>query len=178
MHLDRRNALLVALLLSTTMAAKCITINEDAAVAVNIDDITGTYAIAPAVTAIPPATNCVTKNSADYIDPDFADIRNARLVDVKVQTIGTFGGTVSNGTVTANGTTVLRYSGPWSTFNTEQSLLTSSAMTTEPAGVAVIVSAITNSQPVTLCATGSFSQPTTAGLSLKVSAFAQVDAVP
>jgi hypothetical protein len=178
MHLDRKNTLLVALLLSTTMAAKCITINEDAAVAVNIDDITGTYAIPPAVTSILPPANCVTKNSADYIDPDFADIRNARLVDVKVQTIGAFAGSVSNGTVTANGTTVLRYSGPWATFNTEQSLLTSSAMTTEPAGVAVIVNAITNSQPVTLCATGTFSQPTTTGLSLKVSAFAQVDAVP
>jgi hypothetical protein len=176
MHLNRKTALLALLVLSTTMGAKCITVNDDALVAVNIDDITGTYAVAPGATTFG-AGNCVTKDASEYLDEDFTDIRNARLVDVKVQTSGQFPGTVTDGAITANGATVLSYSGPWNTFNTQQSLLSpATPLTTNPVGVAALIAAINAQEPVTICATGGFSQAATAGLSLTVTAFAQVDA--
>ena len=62
--------------------------------------------------------------------------------------------------------------------NTEQSLLTSTLLTRDATGVNVLLNAIKNASPVTLCGSGAFSQAATSGLSVSVQVFAQLDVQP
>ena len=76
-----------------------------------------------------------------------AKSRSARYYDIRVSVIGTYSGNV-NGTATIrkdNGVAspLLTFSGSWADFQTPQSLLGSSPhITPQPAGIAVLVSAL------------------------------------
>lgn len=125
---------------------------------------------------------------AEQIDASYTDkIQNARYYDIRVSVSGAYAGAVS-GTATIrknNGVTtpLLTFNGSWADFQTPQSFLGSSPhITPQPAGIAVLVSALTDftSNPTTvvyLAANGSLSQaPVPNGLSVKVEIFTQVDA--
>src|SRR5262245_1173769 len=89
------------------LGAQCIGLNEPGVFAVNVKDISGTYNISTGVTQFgnpPGTTSCATKNAAQYIDQNFATIKGGRLVDVTVQTNGSFNANVTNGSITINGT--------------------------------------------------------------------------
>ena len=178
MRSTARAIALLVLLFFVTTAEDCITVNEDAVISVDIQNVTGTYPITAGTTSFNNQGDCVTKNPADYIDQELADIVGARLVDVKVQTIGTFAGNVTGGAITVNGVTLLSYTGSWAAFNTPQSLLTSQLLTRNNAGVSELVDAVVTQSPIRVCASGAFSQATPAGLSVRVDVFAQADAKP
>jgi hypothetical protein len=173
----RSMALLLSMFLVTT-AEDCITVNDDALISVDIQNVTGTYPITAGTTSFNNQNDCVTKNPADYIDQDLAEIVAARLVDVTVQSIGTFSGNVNSGAVTVNGATLISYSGSWAAFNTAQSLLTSQLIQRNQAGVDALNTAIRNGNPIRVCASGAFSQPSVAGMSVRIEVFAQADAEP
>jgi hypothetical protein len=176
-----RNAVLALFLGIATLGATCISINDPGVFSLNVKNVTGTYSIQPGVTQFgnPPGSNsCTTQNASDYIDENFDVIKGARLVDVIVTTNGQFAGNVSNGLMTINGTTLLTYNGSWNAFNTPQSLLTTTLMQRNAAGVAALINAITNRQTVTLCARGSFDRASVGNLSVSVDVFAQVDVQP
>ena len=83
-------------------------------------------------------------------------VTGVSIYDITVQTVGNEdlgagGGTVSV-KVGTNGTTTLlfSYTGTWNQFKTPQSLLTSSAITLNPAGGSEIVRALNSQPPLTL----------------------------
>jgi hypothetical protein len=170
--------LLAGLLLSTALAAKCFSITDPFVVSVNVDDVTGVYDVDPNTVSFDPS--CTTKNPEDYIDQNYElESGGGRLVDITVQTVGTFAGDVVGGEATINGTTLVTYSGAWSTFSTPRSILTaSSPLVRNPAGVSALLSAIQNGQPITICHDGAFSEPTPDGLSIVVKVYAQVSVKP
>jgi hypothetical protein len=168
-------ALFVAL---ATMGFDCI--NDNFLVSVNIKGISGTYNINPGNNlSFDGSTQPIDANT--YLDKDYSDeIKDVRIYDIRLSTIGAYTGNI-NGTaqVIVNGvsTNLLGYSGSWSTFNTPQSLLTSSFLSRSAGGVATLVKAIQNKQAVTLRGFGTLSQgPVPSGLSVKIEVFGQVDA--
>lgn len=178
MHANRRSALLVAFIAVASLGATCISINDPGVFAINLQNVTGNYAIQPGVLQFgnPPGSNsCATVNSGSYIDQNFDVIKGGRLVDLIVTTHGSFAGSVNNGQLTVNGTPLLSYGGSWNAFNTPQSLLSSSLLTRNQLGVNTLINAIVNQQNITLCGSGAFSQAAAAGLSVEVEVFAQVD---
>jgi hypothetical protein len=179
MHANRRSALLVvAFVAVASLGATCISINDPGVFAINLQNVTGNYAIQPGVLQFgnPPGSNsCATVNAGSYIDQNFDVIKGGRLVDIIVTTHGSFAGNVSNGQLTVNGTPLLSYGGSWNAFNTPQSSLTSALLTRNQPGVNALINAIVNQQHITLCGSGAFNQATVAGLSVDVEVFAQVD---
>jgi hypothetical protein len=177
-----KNTALVVLVAMSGLAAECFEITDPFVVAVNVKDIKNTYNVTPGTTTFAPG--CVTKNPADYIDSNFDIANGAQLVDIIVQTNGTFAGNINGGQVRIGGSTqalqvLVNYSGPWSAFNTPQSLLqNSTAMTLNQAGVTTLLSLIENTSPIVICHSGAFSQAATAGMSIDISIFAQVNATP
>jgi hypothetical protein len=157
-----------------TMGFDCV--NDNALIAVNITGITGTYNINPGGTAF---DGSVTIKSSDYLNIDFGsiDLNTTRIYDIRVSTSGTFAGSVS-GQVLVNGTQILSFNGPWASFNTPQSLVTSPLFdrTNAAAGIAALVQAIRNRTDITLRGLGTTSQAVPSGLAVRVEVFAQVDA--
>jgi hypothetical protein len=174
----RRTILLVAAVAFTSMGLTCLSINDAGVFSINVKDVTGTFPISQGALLFGNPPSCATRNAADYIDADYSVISGGRLVDIIVKTNGTFAGNVNNGLLTINGTPLLRYSGSWNAFNTGQSLLTTTLMTRDATGVNVLLNAVRNAQTVTLCGSGAFSQAATAGLSVSVQVFAQLDVQP
>lgn len=169
--------LLIGAFATAAMAADCFSITDPFVVSVNVEDVTGTYNVTANTVTFDPS--CTVKQPVDYIDPQYQVQPGGRLVDITLQTIGTFAGNVVNGQVRVNGTTILSYSGPWSTFNAPQSLLNNSTQLVQnPAGVAALLAAIQGAQPISICHSGAFSQPSPAGLQIQVKVFAQVDVQP
>jgi hypothetical protein len=171
----RRFLLPLALLVSFTTAAKCITVADDPTIVVNVENLSHTYSVAPGTTSFTNPNDCVVRNVADYLDEEYGDIVGGRLVDVQVQTFGAFSGSISSGSVSVNGIQMLSYNGPWSNFETKRSLLTGSELQRHSAGVDELIDAVANSQPVTLCVGGSFTEAAPSGLSVKLDVLAQVD---
>lgn len=179
MRLNSKSLLLIALIAGTTMGAECISVDDDSVIVVNIENITGNYAITPGALVFNNPNNCVTKQVADYLDTDYGLVVGGRLVDITYKANGTFtGGNISGGAVTINGVNILSYTGPWATFTTTQSLLTGTTITKNQAGVDALLLAVQNQQPITICVAGTFSQAAPAGLSVDVNVFAQVDVDP
>ena len=169
--------LLIGTFAMASMAAECFTITDPFVVSVNVQDVTGTYDVTANTVTFDPS--CTTKQPADYIDPQYQVQPGGRLVDITIQTIGAFSGNVNNAQVRVNGTTILSYSGPWSAFNTPQSLLSNTTQLVQnPAGVAALFAAIQGQQTISICHSGAFSQPSPAGLQIQVKVFAQVDVQP
>jgi hypothetical protein len=169
-------ALFVAL---ATMGFDCI--NDNFLVSVNIKGISGTYNINAGNNSTftgdsPPI------DASTYLDPNYSDeIKDVRIYDIRVSTVGTYAGNINGATaqVIVNGvaTNLLGFSGPWSTFNVPQSLLTSQLLSRSAGGITALVNAIKNKQSVTLRGFGSVSQiPVPSGLSVKIEVFGQVDA--
>jgi hypothetical protein len=169
--------LVILIVALTTMGFDCI--NDDASISVNLQGLTGTYAINPGTNLnFNSCTNTI--NSSDYLDSDFGTIGGVRIYDIKVSTIGAYPGNIANGRVNiiVNGTTttVLSYSGSWAAFNTPQSLISSPLITRNPGGVQALVNAILQRQPIVICGLGTLSQPVTQiGDTVKVEVFGQVD---
>lgn len=159
------------------LGATCFSVTDPLVVTLNVKDIKSTYNVTAGAVNFNSPPNCVTRNAADYIDSKY-DVQGAHFVDATVQTVGTFNANIVGGTITVNGTTLATYSGPWSTFNTPQSILTSSVLVRNPAGVTVLLDAIRNRGTVTFCDNGAFSSAAPAGLQVLTTIYAQVDATP
>jgi len=157
-----------------TMGFDCV--NDSALISVNITGVTGTYNINAGGTGF---DESVTIKSSDYLNVDFGtlNLNTTRIYDIRVTTLGTFAGTVS-GQVLVNGTQILAFNGPWASFNTPQSLVTSPLFdrSQAAAGIAALVQAIRNRNDITLRGLGRTSQAVPSGLAVKVEVFAQVDA--
>jgi len=157
-----------------TMGFECV--NDNAFFSVNLQGVTGTFKVNPGNN--PNFNDCKTFLAQDYLDASFGTLGDVRIYDIRVSTIGAYGGNV-NGRVEVNGVTILSYSGPWSNFSTPRSLVTSTLITRSPAGLATLINAIKNKQDITLCGIGSVSQiPVPDGLYVKVEVFGQVDGTP
>ncbi len=156
----------------TTMGFDCV--NDNALISVNIPGLTGTFNINPGGTTF---DETVTVSPSQYLDIGFSDfnLNTLRVYDVRISTIGSFAGNV-NGEVLINGQQILSYNGPWNSFNTPQSLVTSSLLTRNAAGLGALLLAIRNRQDVIIRGTGNVSQSVPAGLSVRVEVLAQVDA--
>lgn len=156
----------------TTMGFDCV--NDNPLVSVNIPGLTGTFSVNPGVTTF---DESVVITSSQYLDIGFSDFNpnSFRVYDIRISTIGSFAGTVT-GQVQINGQQILSYNGPWNSFNTPQSLVTSPLLTRNIAGFSALLSAIRNKENITIRGSGNLSEPAPAGLSVRVEVLAQVDA--
>lgn len=177
MHRRLHVLALAAAMAASGMGAQCFSVTDPFVVSVNVRDLTGTYDVAPGTVSFD--ESCSTIVPQDYLGSDYDLIAGARLVDVTVRTEGNFAASVNNAAITVEGTPVVSYSGDWDAFHTERSLLKDPTLvTTNQAGVDLVLDAVERRQPVTICHTGSFSEPAPAGLRVVVNVFAQVDATP
>lgn len=177
MHRRLQSLALATAIAVVGSAAQCFSVTDPFMVSVNVRDLGTTYDIAPGTTSFDPS--CTTVIPQEYLGGDFDLIAGARLVDITVRTEGAFAATVNNAGVSVDGTPLVSYNGSWEAFHTERSLLKDpSLVTTNEAGVSALLDAVERRQPVTVCQTGSFSQPAPAGLRVVVNVFAQVDATP
>lgn len=166
----------------TTMGFDCV---NDYLLAVNID-VAGTYNISAG--SNPSFDGCVTFRASDYLDQSYETLKNARIYDIKVSTLGSFpGGTVRGDIqvkIGATRTTILSFSGRWADFNTPQSLVTAAPPiitrpTSSSAGLIALVNAVTNRQDFELCvANSNITTPVPNGLAVKLEVFGQVDGKP
>ena len=167
--------IVVALGFLVASGAKCITIADDATISVNIENIGSTFLVSPGTTEFTNPNNCVTRNSADYVGAGYGQVIAGRLVDIQLQTFGSFAGSIVSGSVSVNGIQILSYNGPWSNFATKRSLLTGTELQRQSAGVDELLAAVEDNNPVTVCVGGGFSQQAAAGMSVRVDIIAQAD---
>lgn len=167
--------LLALFIAMTTTGFECI--NENLLVAVNVKGVSGTYAVSSGNGTF---ANDVTFTAAEYLDPDFTNIKDVRIYDIKVSTIGTYAGTISSqSAVTVNGQTILTLRGgtQWGYFNTPRSIITDPNIVPVSAGLARLITAIKNKEDVVIHGDGSISPaPFPSGLAVKIEVFGQVDA--
>ena len=161
----------------TTMGASCIDVTEPLELTLDVEEVNATYTVPTGFTSFGSPASCKTVNAETYADTDY-DITNARVTDVTVQTVGAFGGTLTGGSVTVNGQQAVSFTGSWNDFSTPQSLLTSSKLTSNAAGINALIEAVKNGQDVTICSAGTLSEATPAGLQVIVNVKAQVDVTP
>lgn len=179
MRFKTKIPLLLAFLLVGTTGATCITVDDDNVIVVNVDDISGTYNITPGALFFANPNDCVTKTVSDYLDSDYGLVVGGRLVDVHYQAYGTWAGSIQGGSVSVNDTQMLTYDGPWSSFTTKQSMIDpNTILNVESAGVLELLRSVQTGGNVMLCVGGNFSQAAPAGLSVKVTVFAQLDIEP
>lgn len=173
---------LVALVAMSGLGAQCFSITDPFVVSVNVKDIKNQYNVTAGTVNFDPG--CITKNSSDYIDSNFDVAGGGRLVDVIIQTTGPYTGNIVGGQVQVGATsgslqTLVTYSGPWTSFNTPQSLLQHNVtMNVNSAGVSTLLNLIQGQQSIRICHAGSFSPAINAGNSVLVTIFAQVNATP
>jgi hypothetical protein len=160
-----------------SMGSSCI--NENFLVAVN-------YPFSTCV-SIQPGPNLAYNGSqtvvlSNYIDQSYLEkMRGARYYDIRVTTQGSYNGSVF-GEVYIEGVKLVTYNGPWSSFTTPQSILTSTLITKNDAGVATLVAKL-NEFVTNIHATATISNggtlagqsPVPSGLSVCVEILAQVD---
>ena len=172
----RRVAVLAAVAM-TTMGSTCITVTDPLVITLNVKDIQDTYDITPGTVNFNNPPRCIVRDPNDYLDSNY-DVSGAHLVDATLQTVGAFAGSVIGGEITVNGVTLATFNGTWSEFNTPQSILTSTLLVRDAAGVTVLLDAIKNGQTLTICEGGQFSSAAPAGLQVLTTIFAQVDVTP
>jgi hypothetical protein len=176
-EMDMRMKILVVAALTLaafgTLGFSCI--NEGFIISVNIEGITGTFEINQGNGNF---SNCVTVDSKTYLDVGYDNLKNIRIYDVRVSTIGSYTGNVT-GTASVNGVNILQFSGPFAYFNTPRSILNDPNITRFNAGILALTQAIQAKSPVRLCGVGSATpSPFPAGQSVKVEVLGQVDAEP
>jgi len=165
--------LAVILAAFATLGFSCI--NDGFVISVNIEGITGTFEINQGNGSF---NDCITVNSDVYLDVDYDNLKNVRIYDVRVSTIGNYTGNVT-GTATVNGVNVLQFSGPFAYFNTPRSILSDPNITKNNAGLLALRQAIEAKASVRLCGVGSATpSPFPAGQSVKIEVLGQVDAEP
>lgn len=158
--------LLVAVL--PLMAFDCV--NDAFTISLNLRPFNGTYPLTPGPT--------LTFGGAFSIDPATLydqeyTITGASVYDIKIATAGPNLGTCA-GTVRVNNILLLTYNGPWTGFNTPQSLLTSRYITRNSAGIAELTSCVVNKKLAVFSTSGSVTTgPVPAGCSLTISANVQ-----
>ena len=163
----------VLLVVLATMGFQCI--NDSFLISVNLEGLTGTFTINAGTGHF---DNSVIITPSDYLDPSYTTYTGVRIYDIKVSTIGTYGGNV-NGTATVNGTPVLTFNGSFQYFNTPRSLLTDANITRNAAGLNALVNAINSRQQVTLRGFGDATPgPFPAGQQVVIEVLGQVDAQP
>jgi len=172
-----KHAVMMCAVAMTTMGSTCISVTDPLLITLNVKDIHDTYDITPGTVNFNNPPRCIVRNPNDYLDSGY-DVSGVHLVDATVQTAGVFAGSVIGGVITVNGTTLATYSGPWSDFNTPQSILTSTLLVRNAAGVTALLDAIQNGQTLTICDGGQFSSAAPAGLQVLTTIFAQVDVTP
>ena len=118
----------------------------------------------------------------DQIDQSYLkNITSSRVSDLRVSTIGDFGGSFSV-SVAINGATILTVNNrAWNDFHAPQSVLTSNLIQRNPAGVNQLLIALqtlqsTQNVTVTLSANGSITTPYPGGLQVNIELISQVDA--
>jgi hypothetical protein len=165
----------------TTMGFDCV---NDYLLAVNIH-VAGTYNVTAG--SNPAFNGCSTFRASDYLDQSYETLKNARIYNITVSTLGSFPGATVSGDIQvkigATRTTILNFSGQWADFNTPQSLVTTTPRITRPssssAGLIALVNAVTNRQDFELCvANSSITTPVPNGLAVKLEIFGQVDGKP
>jgi hypothetical protein len=158
--------LLVAVL--PLMAFDCV--NDAFTISLNLKPFNGTYAITPGPTLTFGGSFSV--NPSTLYDQGYT-ITGASVYDIKVSTAGPDRGTCS-GSVAVNGIPLFTYTGPWTGFNTPQSLLTSRYITRNSLGIAELISCVVNKKNAVFTTVGSVTVgPVPAGCSLTVSAHVQ-----
>jgi len=107
-------------------------------------------------------------------------VTGVSIYDITVQTVGAEDLGAGSGNVyvkvgtTGTTTLLFSYTGTWTQFNTPQSLLTSSAITLNPAGASEIVRALNQQQMVTFSAAGTVTNaPAKTGDALTVAVLMQ-----
>ena len=164
-----------------TMNFTCI--NDSFNVVVNVP-VSYEFTVNPGSTGA--KSGNATLGLKDYVDASFLDeVKNARLYDIRVSTIGTYSGTISNGAVTVDGQQILVFAGQWNQFNTPQSLLGSSLLVQpRTAGVTALVSKLNqlSSNPnvtailAASCTVTDASGQVPSGLKVRVELLTQMDA--
>ncbi len=174
-------ASLVIILLNT--GSSCI--NDSILVAVNLP-MSNTWPIKGGSEATFGGTTTI--KLADQIDASYTDnIQNVRYYDIRVSVSGAYDGNVSGSATIKNGngpvTPLLTFSGPWTKFQTPQSLLVPSQyIHFDGNGLTVLLKALTefktnNSTTVSLAGSGSVDKiPVPDGLTVTVEILSQVDA--
>jgi hypothetical protein len=163
-----RTLALLLLAVLPLMGFDCV--NDAFTVSLNLTPLNGTYPL----TAGPTTTfgGAFSIDSGTLYDNAYT-ITGASVYDIKVSTAGPNLGTCS-GTVRVNNILLLTYNGPWTGFNTPQSLLTSRYITRNSAGIVELVSCVVNKKLAVFSTTGSVTTgPVPAGCSLTISANVQ-----
>jgi hypothetical protein len=166
--------LLVAL---TTMGFNCV--NDAVLVSVNLP-LTATFDITGNT-----GTSTYSKQLtiSDYLDQSYlGKLQSVRFYDIKVSTIGTFAGSVAGSNAKIDNIVLLTLSGNWNDFNTPQSVLNSSHIVLNPAGVNQLITKLqqfknTSTTTVVLSGTTMTTGGTfTSGLQVKIELLCQADA--
>ncbi len=151
------------------MAFNCVT--DSFTIALNLKPFNGTYNINAGTN--PNYGGFFTVSPDSMYDIAGYALDGASVYDVRIQTAGPDLGTCS-GTVTVNGTLLITYNGPWTAFNTPQSLITSQYIRRNQPGINALVSAVTGGQLITFTVQGSITKtPVPTGCSLICSAYVQ-----
>ena len=144
------------------MGFNCV--NDPVVVALNLGSFNATYPINPGTTSNP-YLGSAKIDPTNFYDNSYT-LTGASVYDLTVQTIGPDLGTCS-GTVTISSggvtTTLFTYSGPWTGFNTPQSLLTSSYITKNAAGIAQLIQAVQNKDLITIAGSASITATSVPG---------------
>lgn len=167
----------VAALAIQAMAASCGTITDPIELTLDVKAVSGTYNVPQGTVTFGAPQNCSTVNPEQYLTTAL-DITNARVTGITLRTEGSFGGSVSGGSVAVNGTDALTFAGTWNDYATPQATGSSSLLNVNPAGVSALIAAVKNRAPVTICTHGGFSEPAPQGLRVIVDFQTQVDVTP
>lgn len=166
---------LVLLLALSTMGSDCI--NDPIYVVVNIEGISGVYAINRGDNTFGPPADCRFIDASDYLSDDFSNYKSFRVYDIRIRTIGNFNANVNNGRLLINGVEIMRFSGPWNSFNTPQSMVTSPLIDRSSLNIGFLVNVLANREPVEICGQGALSQPVDRDdLAIEIIVYAQADA--
>jgi hypothetical protein len=150
-------------------------VNDPVVVSLNLQPFNATYPINQGNNASP-YSGGATVNPKDLYDNSY-NLTGASVYDIRVQTVGPDLGRCTGTVMITTGTTtntLFTYDGPWTGFNTPQSLLTSSYITRNNAGVQQLIAAVVNKQAVTFGGTATITAATVpANCSVVVSAYVQ-----
>jgi len=143
-------ALLVIAILPL-MAFDCITDPSSITISLNLAPFNASYGLN--------SGSSKTYGGSVAIDPTSLydqsyTLTGASVYDITVATKGPDDLGNGGGSVSVNGVLLFTYAGSWNQFKTPQSLLTSTLITRNPAGVATLIAAVTGKRMVTFTVNG------------------------
>jgi hypothetical protein len=163
-----RALVLLLFLAIPLMGFNCV--NDAFTISLNLAPFNGTYALNPGPTTF---GGSFSINTTTMYDQGYT-LTGASVYDITVATAGPNLGTCT-GAVTINTIPLLTYSGPWTGFNTPQSLLTSRYITRDARGIAELISCVVNKRIAVFATAGNVTtSPAAAGTNtLTISAHVQ-----